>query len=812
MSRIGRELQLTLQAAYREALARRHADLTVEHLLYALLHDARGAEVLRHAGADVPALKRALQRFFDEDLEVLPEGEEGTRQTLAFHRVMQHALHHAESAEKDEIEAGDLIAAIFQEPDAHAVALLRQQGVSRLDVLRYVSHGISKLGAGDGPGYPRAQGGAGSGVSGAPAGRPGGAGDELEVPEDPLAAFATNLSERAAQGRLDPLIGREAELERAVHVLARRRKNNPIFVGETGVGKTALAEGLAQRIHAGDVPDDLRDAEVFALDLGALLAGTRYRGDFEARFKALVHALQQRPKPILFIDEIHTILGAGAASGGTVDASNLLKPLLAAGELRCMGSTTYREYRHFERDRALARRFQRIDVNEPSIPDAIRILQGLAPRYEEHHGVRYTPGALRAAVELSARHLNDLFLPDKAIDVMDEAGAAVRLRRRARAARPESGAGGSEPAGGDGAPRRPTVGVRDVEQVIARIARIPLARAAASDRARLANLEEELRKVVFAQDEAVATVARAVRRAHAGLSGQNRPIGSFLFMGPTGVGKTELAKQLARTLGVPFLRFDMSEYMEKHAVARLIGAPPGYVGYDEGGQLVERIRKHPYAVLLLDEIEKAHPDLFDILLQVMDHATLTDNHGREADFRHVTLIMTSNVGARDMQARAIGFGGERRGDGRKDLERLFSPEFRNRLDEVVTFRPLEPAVMVRVVDKFVAELAAQLLEKKVRIELGADARAWLAEKGYDPDFGARPMARVIQRELKDPIAEAVLFGPLARGGVARVSLGPDGRLAFAFEGRAGAAPAGGEAGDDEPGAEGGEDERAAGGA
>jgi ATP-dependent Clp protease ATP-binding subunit ClpA len=793
VSSIGRELQLTLQAAYREALARRHADLTVEHLLFALLHDARGAEVLRHAGVDLAALKRALQRFFAEDLEVLPEGEEGTRQTLAFHRVLQHALHHAESAEKGEVEAGDLLAALFQEPDSHAVALLREQGVSRLDVLRYVSHGISKLGAGDGPAYPRGEGAAAGGVRGAgaaaPAGRPGGAdGDELDMPDDPLAAFATDLSERAAAGQLDPLVGREAELERAIHVLARRRKNNPIFVGETGVGKTAIAEGLAQRIREGHVPEDLRDAEVFALDLGALLAGTRYRGDFEARFKALVHALQRRPKPILFIDEIHTILGAGAASGGTVDASNLLKPLLAAGELRCMGSTTYREYRHFDRDRALARRFQRIDVTEPSIPDAIRILQGLAPRYETHHGVRYTAGALRAAVELSARHLNDLFLPDKAIDVMDEAGAAVRLRKRPKAARGEPTAGGDDQEGGA---KRSTVRVRDVEQVVARIARIPLARAAASDRARLATLEEDLRRVVFAQDEAVATVARAVRRAHAGLSGQSRPIGSFLFMGPTGVGKTELAKQLARTLGVPFLRFDMSEYMEKHAVARLIGAPPGYVGYDEGGQLVERIRKHPYAVLLLDEIEKAHPDLFDILLQVMDHATLTDNHGREADFRHVTLILTSNVGAREMQARAIGFGGEKRGDGRKDLERLFSPEFRNRLDEVVTFRALDPAVMERVVEKFVAELAAQLLEKKVRIELGADARAWLAQKGYDPDFGARPMARIIQRELKDPIAEAVLFGPLARGGLARVSLGADGRLAFAFEGRGGAPPAAG---------------------
>jgi ATP-dependent Clp protease ATP-binding subunit ClpA len=757
VSEIGRELQLTLQAAFREAMARRHAFLTVEHLLFALLHDTRGAEVLRHCGADLAALKRALTRFFDEEVEKLEEEDGQTRQTLAFHRVMQHAVSHAESAEKQEIEAGDLLAAIFQEPDSHAVALLRAQGISRLDVLQYISHGISKLGAG-GEGYARPEAAL---PSGAP--RTGLPGEEGELPEDPLAAFATNLSERAAAGEIDPLIGREAELERAIHILARRRKNNPVFVGETGVGKTAIAEGLAQRIHEGRVPDELRGAEIFALDLGALLAGTRYRGDFEARFKALVHAIRQRPKPILFIDEIHTILGAGAASGGTVDASNLLKPLLGAGALRCMGSTTYREYRHFDRDRALARRFQRIDVHEPSVADTVRILHGLASRYESHHGVRYTGAALRAAAELSAKHLNDHFLPDKAIDVIDEAGAAVKLLPGQR--------------------KRLTVGVRDVESVIARMARIPLARAAASERTRLENLEPDLKKVVFAQDEAVATVARAVRRAHAGLSGTQRPIGSFLFMGPTGVGKTELAKQLANCLGVPFLRFDMSEYMEKHAVARLIGAPPGYVGYDEGGQLVERIRKHPYAVLLLDEIEKAHPDLFDILLQVMDHATLTDNHGREADFRHVTLIMTSNVGAREMAARAIGFGEGARGDGRKDVERLFSPEFRNRLDEIVTFRALDPEVMGRVVDKFAAEVEAQLRDKKVALELSPEARAWLAEKGYDPSFGARPLARVIQRELKDPIAEAVLFGPLARGGTARVSLGDDGKLRFEFEPR-----------------------------
>jgi ATP-dependent Clp protease ATP-binding subunit ClpA len=756
VAEIGRELQLTIQAAFREAVSRRHAYVTVEHLLFALLHDERGKEVLRHCGADTAALERSLLRFFDEEVEALDDPKAQTLQTLAFHRVIQHTMQHAERAEKETVEAGDLLAAIFQEPDSHAVTLLRGQGITRLDVLQYISHGISKLGA--------APGGSGFTRPETPAG--GIEGDEAGVPADPLAAFATNLTERASAGALDPLVGRDAELERAVHILARRRKNNPIFVGETGVGKTALAEGLAQRVVAGDVPDDLAGAEIFALDLGALLAGTRYRGDFEARFKALVHAVQQRPKAVLFIDEIHTILGAGAASGGTVDASNLLKPLLQSGALRCMGSTTYREFRHFERDRALARRFQRVDVGEPSVEDTVRILEGLRTRYEEHHKVHYTKPAVRAAAELSAKHITDRFLPDKAIDVLDEAGAAVKLKKLAKA-----------PSG----PR--TVGVPDIEATVARMARIPVARAAASDRARLEHLEDDLKKVVFAQDEAVAVVARAIRRAHAGLSGATRPIGSFLFMGPTGVGKTELAKQLAASLGVPFLRFDMSEYMEKHAVARLIGAPPGYVGYDEGGQLVEKIRKHPYAVLLLDEIEKAHPDLFDILLQVMDHATLTDNQGREADFRHVTLIMTSNVGARDMQARAIGFGGERRGDGRKDVEKLFSPEFRNRLDEVVTFRALDPSVMERVVDKFVAEVAAQLAEKKVSLELAPAARRWLAGKGYDRDFGARPMARVIQRELKDPIAEAVLFGALAKGGVARVDLGGDGKLSFEYEGR-----------------------------
>ncbi len=727
---------------------RRHAFLTCEHLLYALLHHDDGARILRHAGADLARLQAELERFFDEDLEEVPGDDPvETMQTLAFHRVIQHALDHTDRAEKEEVEIGDLIVALFQEPDSHSMTLLRSQGVSRLDLLRYISHGESKLGGGPLDG----EGGGAAPMLG---------GDENEgVPADPLAAFATNLSERAAQGRLDPLIGRGPELDRAIHILARRRKNNPIFVGETGVGKTALAEGLALRIHEGRIPEDLEGTEVFALDLGALLAGTRYRGDFEARFKALLSALQQRPRFILFIDEIHTILGAGSAQGTTVDASNLLKPGLADGSLRCMGSTTYQEYRHFERDRALSRRFQKIDVGEPTPEECVRILRGLAPRYEAHHGVRYTGPALQACVDLAVRHVNDRFLPDKAIDVLDESGAAVRLRPTGK--------------------KRRTVGVRDVERVVSRMARVPLETTLGRDAARLERLEADLKAAVFGQDAAVTTVASAVKRARAGLAGVDKPTGSFLFAGPTGVGKTELAKQLAATLGVPFLRFDMSEYMEKHSVSRLIGAPPGYVGYDQGGILIEQVRKHPYAVLLLDEIEKAHSDVFDVLLQVMDHATLTDNQGREADFRHVTLIMTSNAGAREMSARAIGFSEGRRGDGSQEIQKLFSPEFRNRLDEIVRFDPLPPEVMERVVAKFVKALAEQLAERKIRIELSPAACKRLAEKGYDPDFGARPLDRLIQKELKNPLTDEVLFGRLEKGG--RVSVDVDAAGEFRFE-------------------------------
>ena len=747
MASMGRELQLTLQAALREAAVRRHAYVTVEHLLYAVLHDDRGADILRSCGADIPALKQELQRFFAEDVEIDTDSVPGeTRQTLAFHRVVQSAIAHVESAEKEEVEVDDLVAAIFQEPDSHAVGLLRNQGVSRLDILKFISHGIAKV-----PG-------AGGGEGPAPGGAPDGFDDEMEMEDgvDPLAAFSVNLSERASEGKLDPLVGREREIERIIHILARRRKNNPILVGETGVGKTALAEGLALRIHEGQVPADMQTAEIFSLDVGALVAGTRYRGDFEARFKALIAAVLERENPIVFIDEIHSILGAGAAQGGAVDASSMLKPLLASGELRCMGSTTYAEYRHFERDRALSRRFQRVDVHEPSTAETIEILKGLAPKYEEHHGVRFTKPALEAAVNLSEKHLQDRFLPDKAIDVMDEAGAAMRLRT---------------------GKKRKTVGVPDMEQTVARIAGVPVAQVSTQDKIRLENLEPDLKKVVFGQDEAIRTVVRAVKRARAGLGNPEHPIGSFLFTGPTGVGKTELSRQLAKTMGVPFLRFDMSEYTERHSVARLIGAPPGYVGYDQGGQLVEGIRKNPYTVLLLDEIEKAHPEVFDVLLQVMDHATLTDNMGRQADFRHVTLIMTSNVGARDASRRSIGFSGGRRGGEDQAFERMFSPEFRNRLDASIQFNELTPDVMGHVVDKFVEQVEGRLAEKGITLELTPEARAWLAEKGYDPEFGARPLDRVIQTELEDRLADEVLFGGLGKGGAVTVDRGED-RLVF----------------------------------
>ncbi|MEE2702996.1 MAG: ATP-dependent Clp protease ATP-binding subunit ClpA [Myxococcota bacterium] len=750
MSQIGRELQLTLQAAVREAQVRRHAYLTVEHLLYALVHDDRGVEIFRNCGARVRKLRVELHDFLDTAIEAEPGDQPiETAQTLALHRVIQAAMSHADNAEKEEVEAGDLIASIFQEPDCHAVQLLREQGVSRLDVLRYISHGISRYA--EGTDEEESAGDA----SEQELLRPDDDGDEIA---DPLEAFATNLSELASQGKLDPLVGRETEIARTTHILARRRKNNPIFVGESGVGKTAMAEGLALRIYQGSVQEELQTAEIYSLDLGSMLAGTKYRGDFEARFKALVAAVQKRENPILFIDEIHTILGAGAAQGATVDASSMLKPLLQSGELRCMGSTTHADYRHFERDRALARRFQKVEINEPSVDETVQILRGLAPQYEAHHGVRFTPSALKAAAELSARYIQDRHLPDKAIDVIDEVGAAVRL------------GGGKD---------RKQVGVRDVEQLVSRMARIPITKTSVPERERLGNLKRDLEAVVYGQNDAISTLVQAVKRTRAGLGGTQKPIGSFLFVGPTGVGKTELAKQLANCLAVPFLRFDMSEYAEKHAVARLIGAPPGYVGYDQGGMLVDRVRKNPYTVLLLDEIEKAHSDLFDILLQVMDHATLTDNHGSEADFRHVTLIMTSNAGARDVSARSIGFGDTPAGSALVEIERLFAPEFRNRLDEIVRFVQLSPEVMEQVVEKFMRELEEQLQERKVKISLREGARTWLAEKGFDPLFGARPLSRVIQVEVKDKIADEILFGRLEKGGKVVIDAA-DGELSFSY--------------------------------
>ena len=743
-------LERVLAMAAREALGRRHAELTLEHLLHALAHDAAGAEVLTGAGANVERLQADLEAFLEQTLEKLPPGSRRQPlQTLAFRRVLQTAVLHVQSAGRGEADVGDVLAALLREPRSHAAALLGELGVTRLDVLNYISHGITKSGS---PDAPREQAPSGQGE------------DEKGPSRDPLYLWATNLTERARAGKLDPLIGRHKEIERALEVLARRRKNNPVFVGEPGVGKTAVVEGIAQRLLAEDAPEVLKDAEIFSLDTGSLLAGTRYRGDFEERFKAVVAALKKRPKPILFIDEMHTMVGAGATTGGTMDLANLIKPVLTEGEVRLIGSTTYEEYKHVERDRALARRVQRIDIDEPSEGDTIKILQGLRSRYEEYHGVQYDDAALEAAARLARRHLREARLPDSAIDVLDEAGARLRLRPR-----PEGNS---------------SISVSDVEAIVARMARIPETSASRSDRERLRTLGESLKRVVFGQDEAVDTVASAIKRSRAGLGPPERPAGSFLFTGPTGVGKTELARQLARHLGNEFMRYDMSEYAEKHSVARLIGAPPGYVGFEQGGLLVDAVRKHPYAVVLLDEIEKAHPDLYNILLQVMDHATLTDNSGRRADFRQVVLIMTSNAGSREMSTSAIGLVTDRDQDtksrGKAALERYFSPEFRNRLDAIVTFKPLSPEVMETIVDKFVLELEAQLRERKVAIELLPEARVLLARKGYDPVFGARPLARLVQTDVRNPLTDEILFGQLENGGTVRIGAA-DGELTFAYD-------------------------------
>jgi ATP-dependent Clp protease ATP-binding subunit ClpA len=743
-------LERVLSVAAREALARRHSELTLEHLLFAAIHDPLGEEILRGSGADVERLRKDLEAFLDQALAKLPSGSrKQPQQTLAFRRALQTAVVQVQSAGKDEADVGDMLAALMREPRSHAAALLGEQGVTRLDVLNFISHGVSKN-------PPEAPGGEGDLAS-------SGTGDE-ERPSsrDPLAAYATNLTERARAGKLDPVIGRTAEMDRALEVLARRRKNNPVFVGEPGVGKTAIVEGLAQLLLGEGAPLTLKDAEIFALDTGSLLAGTRYRGDFEERFKAVMGALKKRPKPVLFIDEMHTMVGAGATTGGTMDLANLIKPILTEGEVRLIGSTTFEEWKHVERDRALARRVQRIDVDEPNDGDTVKILTGLRSRYQDYHQVEYTDAALEAAARMARRHLRDSRLPDSAIDVLDEAGARLKLKPREDGSR--------------------SIDVKDVESIVARMARIPETSAAASDRERLRTLGETLKRVVFGQDEAVDAVASAIKRARAGLGPPERPAGTFLFTGPTGVGKTELAKQLARHLGNEFIRYDMSEYAEKHSVARLIGAPPGYVGFDQGGLLVDAVRQHPYSVVLLDEIEKAHPDLMNILLQVMDHATLTDNTGRKADFRQVVLIMTSNAGSREMSAGIIGFSNDNVRDtkarGKAALERLFSPEFRNRLDAIVSFKPLSFEVMETIVDKFILELEAQLRERRVAIELSPEARAHLAKKGYDPVFGARPLNRLIQTEVRNPLTDEILFGQLEHGGTVRISVDEGGALTF----------------------------------
>ena len=727
LNMITRELQATLSAAVNEAIRRRHEYVTLEHLLFALLHDRTASNVIRHCGGDIERLKRELNKFlaehiarYEEELTEIPE------QTVMFQRVLQYALIQAEGSGQKEIDGGNILAALFQAEKSHAVYLLQKQGITRLDVLNFLAHGISKL-ADDPEPVP-------DGVD------PDGESGQAQPARDPLAAFTVNLLERAAAGHIDPLIGRTIEVERTIQILCRRRKNNPIYVGEPGVGKTAIAEGLALKIHQGEVPEALSSAQVYALDMGAVLAGTKYRGEFEQRFKGVINALKKIPGAILFIDEIHTIVGAGAVSGGSMDASNIIKPALATGELRCIGSTTYAEYKSaFERDRALARRFQKIEVGEPTIEETIEILNGLKSYYEEHHGVRYTPEALRAAAELAAKHIHDRFLPDKAIDVVDEAGAAVKLLPPTE--RPE------------------TIHTHEVELVVARMAKIPPKTVSSSEKPRLQNLESELRSVIFGQDHAISQVVKAIKLSRSGLAHPDKPVGSFLFSGPTGVGKTELAKQLAITLGVEFLRFDMSEYAEAHTVSRLIGAPPGYVGFDQGGLLTDAINKTPYAVLVLDEIEKAHPNLFNILLQVMDHATLTDNNGKKADFRNVVLIMTTNAGARELSEGGIGFQKDTgKGSGRGAIERTFSPEFRNRLDAWIPFEPLSFTVIEQVVDKFIKELNAQLVEKRITVRLTEPARAWLAKRGFDRLYGARPMARLIQAKIKEPLAEELLFG------------------------------------------------------
>jgi ATP-dependent Clp protease ATP-binding subunit ClpA len=743
---IAQELEVSLHMAFMEARQKRHEFITVEHLLLAMLDNPTAAKVLRACAANIEDLRKSLTDFVAEHTPTVAGTEEvDTQPTLGFQRVIQRAILHVQSSGKKEVTGANVLVAIFGEKDSHAVFFLNQQGVSRLDVVNYISHGISKVPEAS---TPRQEAEHESEQESAPAGA--------------LESFTLNLNAQALAGKIDPLIGRDLELERVVQTLCRRRKNNPLLVGEAGVGKTAIAEGLARRIVEGEVPEALARSTVYALDMGALLAGTKYRGDFEQRLKAVLKQLTEDPHAILFIDEIHTLIGAGAASGGTLDASNLLKPALSSGQLRCIGATTYNEYRGiFEKDHALSRRFQKIDVPEPSVEETVSILRGLKSRFEAHHGVKYTAAALTTAAELSARYINDRHLPDKAIDVIDEAGAAQRIQPKSK--------------------QKKTITNKEIEEIVAKIARIPPKNVSTDDRAALKTLDRDLKAVVFGQDKAIDALASAIKMARSGLGNPQKPIGSFLFSGPTGVGKTEVARQLAYTMGIELIRFDMSEYMERHAVSRLIGAPPGYVGFDQGGLLTEAIIKHPYAVLLLDEIEKAHPDIFNILLQVMDHGTLTDNNGRKADFRNVTIIMTTNAGAETLTRTGIGFTQTKAvGDEMAEIKRLFSPEFRNRLDAIISFAPLSQEVILRVVDKFLMQLEEQLHEKKVEAVFTDALKAYLAKHGFDPAMGARPMARLIQDTVRQALADELLFGRLAHGGKVTVDMDEQEKVRLAF--------------------------------